>query len=76
MSKKYVCYGRDIRSRSDGDKHYINALRLPELFNVPRDECIIINRAGDSQGLKLKGLIMLEPQESGDYDVTKAPLHP
>lgn len=74
--KKYICYGREIVSASDGDKHYVSAFRLPELFNVPRNECISINRAGDSHGRKLKGLIMLEPQYNGDYDVTKAPTHP
>ena len=55
-----------MRSRNDGDIHYISGHRLIQLYGVKYDECIII-REGDRIDPRWNNLITLRPDWSGDY---------
>jgi hypothetical protein len=71
MSKKYICYGGYMRSKNDGEDHYIDAHRLPQLYKVKEGDCIFINSDFDAER-KLKGLNLdkfkkLYPRHDGDY---------
>jgi hypothetical protein len=67
-----------VRSRIDGDRHYITASQLSRLYHVPMDECVTLNYGGspgydrrrdDLLAKVYRGeLIKLTPREDGDYD--------
>lgn len=76
--KKYICWGGDVVSRSDGDRHFIGARRLAQLYSVSPAECIFIDPSDRPvdvlRGLSaetIDSLIDLYPSETGDY-----PTHP
>ena len=60
MRPKYLLCPGEIRSKNDGDFHYISAGRLIALYGVKASECTT-----DYRGLD--GLIPLEPRYQGDY---------
>lgn len=65
---KYLVLPDFVRSRSDGDKHWISGRDLIRLYDVNPAECMTIN--GFTHGYSdkyLSSLIPLRPQESGDY---------
>lgn len=64
--RKYVVIPGKVRSRTDGDMHYIGARRLMELYDVHPDECYVVKREEDRFGLP-KDLIFLEPRFNGNY---------
>ena len=64
MKRFLVCPGY-VHSRNDGDRHWISADRLIDLYGVDPRECVIANR-----GLTWadeKSLIRLTPRYSGHY---------
>lgn len=66
-----------VTSQTDGDRHYVNAWRLMDLFGVRADECVILKSAFMYK--KYEGLYFLTPQYDGDYslpDVTEDPCLP
>lgn len=67
--RKYICYGGDVASTNDGQRHHIPAQHLPELYGVPLDECLIINPARPiaMHGVDTAGLIPLRPDPTGEY---------
>lgn len=50
---KYVLHPGYIRSRSDGDIHYIGAGQLANLYGVPLSECIIDHGPGSLEGVEM-----------------------
>lgn len=74
MNKKYICFSGYVKSKSDGDTHYIQASRVAELYRVNVNECILINSPSDLE-TKTRGytkemmdsLTALHPQNNGDY---------
>lgn len=60
MKPKYLLCPGEIRSKNDGDLHYISARRLIELYGVDPRECTTDDRG-------LEGLIPLRPRYQGDY---------
>lgn len=71
---KYLVLPRRIPSKNDGDFHFISAMKLIELYRVPRSECLIIQPGerlpppGFTEEF-LYGLIKLQPRYDGsNYD--------
>ena len=55
-----------IRSKYDGELHYIDAPTLMSLYRVKPSECIV-----SSPSRNTEGLIMLRPRYNGVYNVPK-----
>lgn len=71
VNKKYIVYPGTVKSTSDGQRHYLNAARLIDLYRVNPAECIIA-KANDTwyRGYDpeyLKSLTKLYPREDGNY---------
>jgi len=69
--KKYVVYPGFVRSRSDGDRHYVTSDMLMRLYKVRRAECMIILPPDREKDYKLlvekaerMGLIPLYPDNN------------
>ena len=62
---KYAVYPGMIRSRNDGDWHYVGAAQLIRLYGVRPSECLIVVDDRDRMGGRGEGLIPLHPQH--DY---------
>lgn len=67
--KKYLVIGGKIISKSDGDEHYIGALRLCELYKVNPNECQLIeeNNPRSRTVDQTKYEIVLKPRYDGNY---------
>lgn len=70
--KKYICQGGWVTSKNDGDRHYIPASRLPQLYGIDPSECYFINE-GDPPNTYpwYIGLQVLSPRYDGDYTPPK-----
>ena len=76
MKLKYVIYPGMVRSRTDGQYHYIGSRKLMGLYGVDPSECVVFDPATwwPTSFYRMaeedhKGLVKLMPQESGVYDV-------
>ncbi len=66
---KYVVIPEVVISKNDGDIHYITAEQLIKLYNVDRNECIVLSNRERGRGFaNTKKLIVLTPDPSGNYD--------
>jgi len=61
VKKKYRVLPGYIKSKNDGDRHYISAGRLMLLYGVSSAECVIGYNGG------VDGLIVLKPLYNGNY---------
>jgi len=68
MLKKYMVHPGFVTSK-DGDRHWISARKLMELYGVPPSLCIIFdNRDTESySGLISRELTYLYPRNDGKY---------
>lgn len=66
MIKRYILRPGWIFSRNDGDRHYISAPQLAQLYGVSMQECFI---ARDETSLTDTALIALEPRYDGNYEI-------
>lgn len=73
MIKKYLCYGGNVKSRNDGDVHYIRSSVVALLYRVNPRECIMVDyntpdhwRRGYGKE-HLESLIVLQPRNDGNY---------
>jgi len=73
MSKKsYIVLPGMVNSQYDADRHYITADELINLYEVDRDDCIIISKSGKEWRGMPKGVYtVLEPRNDGKYFVYK-----
>lgn len=67
--KKYAVYSGHVISRSDGERHYIPAHRVAELYNVNPKECMFLRQVDGRPRGMVQGLISLRPRNDGDYDL-------
>lgn len=75
MKKKFAVYPGNVKSKNDGDWHYINAPTLMRLYQVDPKECVVMRQGrlihiedvGNIEA-EMLGLIHLRPLYSGDYD--------
>ena len=72
MNKKYLILPGVVRSRSDGDMHYISARQLIELYKVNPEECKIVDSPQSAQGIEWKDYIELRPRTDGNYNLPTA----
>lgn len=78
--KKYLVAGGYVISQSDGDRHYVSARRLMDLYRVRPGDCKSIET---DQGryrtpfteiekwAKEEGLVILQPRYDGDYSLPR-----
>lgn len=75
---KYILYPGTIISKSDGQKHYVAAEQLSDLYDVPLSDCIVVqpHRLESYRGMKEEGRIKLYPQyNKEDYDRIREEIH-
>lgn len=79
-NKKYIVWPGYVRSRTDGDKHYIGAQQLMMLYGVPQHDCVIAPPIADQSrqaAMRRKildgidGLVHLRPRQNGNYQLPK-----
>ncbi len=66
---KYLVFPDWVRSRNDGQRHFINAEQLMELYHVNPSECVVLG--SESMGMDLSDvakLTQLRPRYDGNYD--------
>ena len=56
-----------IRSKNDGDTHFISARQLARLYNVDNSKCIVIDHDSFPRWEEKEGDIHLYPKYSGNY---------
>lgn len=67
MSKRIILHPGYIYSQNDGDRHYISARQLAELYRLPRRSWI--DGSSDSvRGLDLNDFVHLYPRVDGNYE--------
>lgn len=70
--KKYIIVPDTVRSKSDGDIHYIGAGQLIRLYGVNPTECVVADHWNKVSWLKRiygQNMIVLRPRYHGDYDL-------
>lgn len=67
--KKYLLLPGMVRSRTDGDQHFIDAPTLARLYGVKWSECVVSHDSfrDCDLGRNHEGLICLEPRFDGNY---------
>lgn len=66
--KRYIIFPRPRFSKNDRDSHFISAQKLIKLYNVDRNDCILINNNAKLKGIH--GIFMpLYPKFEGDYSL-------
>jgi hypothetical protein len=58
-----------VISRSDGQRHYVGARQLADLYGVPFAECVVVDieRPEGYLGKDLSGLVHLHVKYDGNY---------
>lgn len=66
--KKYAVYPGYIRSKYDGDKHFITARKLIQLYGADPKECVVVDDfRRDVKRLGAEKLIGLRPLYDSNY---------
>jgi hypothetical protein len=67
--KKYLVIGEYVRSKVDGDMHYVSAPELARLYGVNPEECIFDRSEYFNKGFRkgCENLIVLRPRYDGKY---------
>lgn len=83
LASRYVICPGTVRSRADGDIHYIDAHALAFLYGLPWHECLVmpvgqgpleIRRRAQLQDRIYSGeLIALRPRYDGNYTLPTGP---
>lgn len=66
--KRYLVRPGVVWSKTDGERHYIDAHRLMDLYRVNPAECVI-----ERPGVRGEGLILLAPRSDGNYTLPELP---
>lgn len=82
-SPRYLLMPGLVRSRTDGQVHYINANHLAMLYRIPMAECIVMPPQTPANHRQRMGLLdrvrsgelvgLLTPQTDGDYQLPDLP---
>lgn len=74
MTRRYVLHPGYVRSKNDGQLHYVGAAQLADLYSVSLRECITYPQDGGTEGAIRRrlwrdpvGAIHLRPKFDGDY---------
>ena len=70
---KYLIVPGWVTSKNDGDKHFISAERLIDLYGINPQDCRIFNDDGKSHRgfIRKADEIILEPDFTGEYKLPK-----
>ena len=68
---KYIIHENYVKSKNDGDLHFIRGEQLISLYKLNRSECEIV-RYGDLRPVVLTGtFVHLYPRYDGNYNIQK-----
>jgi hypothetical protein len=68
--KKYALLPGPIRSITDGQRHFIGARQLAQLYGVKMSECIGVDRRHSTWGLdRSVEYVLLGPRSDGNYQL-------
>lgn len=67
MKKKYILHPGFIKSKYDGEIHYISCGQLALLYRIDIKECILDMGENSLRGLNLENYIHLYPKYNGEY---------
>ncbi len=69
--KKYLVIADYIVSSTDGQWHWISCQKLMKLYNVNPSECVCIEPSDPKglHGINTRDLIVLRPQNNGNYTI-------
>jgi len=69
MEKKYALHGGYVRSKIDGDEHYVSARQLVGLYELRMSECLVVEdeRGSEPRLAWPQGLAHLYPRYDGNY---------
>lgn len=65
--KKYLVHGGYIKSPTDGQRHYLRAGKVADLYGVDPRLCHFWNLEEEARGTDTRGLIILRPRDDGNY---------
>lgn len=71
---RYVLHPGIVRSKYDGQNHYVGIGRLANLYGVPMRECVVAHDRIRLMGLsdaQLDRMVHLYPREDGDYELRR-----
>ena len=73
--KKYLLMGGYIISKSDGDRHFISANQLRNLYKLDPEECYFADqtRPETFECFQREELTELYPRYDGNYDLSPRP---
>lgn len=67
--KKYIVHAGYVKSKNDGQLHYITEIQLIRLYNVPLSECL---SSKNTRGItNWSDDINLFPRDDGNYNKIK-----
>ena len=71
--KKYLVIGGKVISKTDGQRHYVSAVRLCELYKLNPVDCYLAEEkcSPSLHGLP-SGLPILRPRKDGNYSLEEA----
>jgi len=64
---KYALCPGMVTSKYDGDRHFIDAGRLANLYGVRMADCFVVRSVEDARRAKELDLFFLRPRFHGDY---------
>jgi hypothetical protein len=67
---KFLVYPDYVFSKNDGDRHFISGSSLMHLYGVSKEECKVITKEGDLDGLRGTYTVLV-PRYNGDYSLEK-----
>ena len=77
MTVKYALHPGPVTSRTDGDKHFVDAHQLARLYGVAPSECVVVPwevKPGHElphrvrmERIERMGLVHLYPRPNGNY---------
>ena len=69
MDKIYFCYGGHIISQNDGDRHFVTARQVAELYglNIRQQNVKLITQRAQEADANLENVVKLYPKSNGDY---------
>lgn len=71
VPRRYVLHPGFVRSRNDGERHWISFDRLAELYHLPLHDCsAYVSPAEEASGVI--EVIHLFPRDNGDYSLPPA----
>ncbi len=64
--KKYIVIGGYVNSRTDGQRHYVNAMELCRLYKVHPSECLLVEERNPRDLITMQGMIKNLEQQGKD----------